>query len=333
MNTLNSNAPSLLALFSFFLAVSSFCPGTAICSESPGQIIASVATCEPILTWEPIIMDITVMNKGEEPIFQPSRRPVLHTHDKRVIVHTKLQEEDDYSIFESYFHVSDSYSLSLPIYKNESFHIRAIVLTGIEWGHPLDESGSYELKADAKYLRRDESDSPVEIFAESSAISINVKAATGDDKEAKALWGIAMTGAVGIEECGQTYLGMAEYAEESNSKIPLERYEALDILREAYPDTIYGQYARFLRADPWSHRLPGMLTEPEERAGVFRQFVESPTPFPLRDEAMLRLAECYLDGAGGSREDALALLDELIREYPESPVIPEAEEMAARLRQ
>ena len=115
----------------------------------------------------------------------------------------------------------------------------------------------------------------------------------------------------------------------------------LDVLVAQYGDTVYGQYARFYLADPtkmpWPERPEGMSTgeygqmRPRQAAAELEALLQEAPDFPLADEAMFRLAECY--SQVGRRQDAVDLLADLLEEFPNSPVAPEAEEKLDKLTQ
>jgi tetratricopeptide (TPR) repeat protein len=96
-------------------------------------------------------------------------------------------------------------------------------------------------------------------------------------------------------------------------------------LSERYPTTVYGRFARYYMARQLVTGACGRSHENYLKAGaVFEKLIEERRSFPLADQCMVYLAECYRHT--GKAEEAAKLLEELVKQYPESPVAQAARE-------
>ncbi|HIJ73565.1 MAG TPA: hypothetical protein HPP83_05620 [Candidatus Hydrogenedentes bacterium] len=111
-------------------------------------------------------------------------------------------------------------------------------------------------------------------------------------------------------------------------------------LRTEYGDTVYGQYARFLLAHHQAIRRPESKpegwTESEylrypfaESARRLLALLQDAPDFPLADQCMLDLASAYR--YSHRRQEAVAVLGELLQDFPTSPTIPEAQALLDQL--
>ena len=145
---------------------------------------------------------------------------------------------------------------------------------------------------------------------ESNVLTLTVSEPKGDNKAAQELW------LQGFHE-PRSGFGIVEHGIEHTN----QSFAAL--LRD-YPESPYAKYAAFfmardehivLEADMPDKPLPQFYAEMLEP-------VVSDRDFPLRDAAMVRLAELYVRMRRPL--EAVQLLDEIIAEMPESPFIEEA---------
>ena len=102
--------------------------------------------------------------------------------------------------------------------------------------------------------------------------------------------------------------------------------------KEYYPDTVYGQYARFYSTynkfiNPNFGRNANKY---EVAAPLFAELASLRPTFPLADECMLYQAECYLFTDRG--DEAIGILEDLKRKFPNSPVVQGAQKVIEKLR-
>ena len=62
---------------------------------------------------------------------------------------------------------------------------------------------------------------------------------------------------------------------------------------------------------------------------TFEALSKEQPPFPLADECLLQLAECHVRLE--RKQEAVATLQKLLKEFPDSPIAPEAEKKLRQL--
>jgi len=126
-------------------------------------------------------------------------------------------------------------------------------------------------------------------------------------------------------------------------------------LAAEYPDTVYGRYARFyLAATVLQHRydwqqarrtfaaeLAGLDRVKAERrlfekvfektAAEFADLAAAKPAFPLADQCLLYEAQCYTGSPANRKAEAVAVLEDLVKRFPKSPVAVKARKRLEKL--
>jgi len=127
-------------------------------------------------------------------------------------------------------------------------------------------------------------------------------------------------------------------------------------LATEYPNTVYGRYARYYLAAmllehrfDWS-KVRGMLGSElagldrgkaelrlvekvfEKTASEFADLARGEPAFPLADQCLLYQARCYTGSPANRRAEAVAVLEDLVKRFPESPVAVKAKKRLEQFR-
>lgn len=172
----------------------------------------------------------------------------------------------------------------------------------------------------------------------SEPLEVTVAAPAGREAEAARLWLRGDTVLVGttLEGSGASAGDHIAFQEAQSLPVlePAVRVgEVFDTLRAKYPDTIYGQYARFYAAGsdqkPYRKHLEPKYDPVAEAIAEYEALLQEAPQFPLRDELIVKLAEAYRSAR--DPETARKLLERFMVEAPESPMQRRAEELFAQM--
>jgi len=108
--------------------------------------------------------------------------------------------------------------------------------------------------------------------------------------------------------------------------------EELQKLAEEYGETPYGRYARYSLAYRLLNPNFGRSeTNYRKAAPMFEELAGEEPPFPLADQCLFYLAECY--EYTGRKRQAVEVLQKLLEDFPLSPVAEEAQNKLAALQE
>jgi len=122
-----------------------------------------------------------------------------------------------------------------------------------------------------------------------------------------------------------------------------------------YPETVYGRYARFYLAtlvlqhrfdweearrklaselaglDPFEAELRMFDEVYANTAAEFADLARSESAFPLADQCLLYQARCYTGSLANRQAEAVAVLKDLVKRFPQSPVAVKAKKRLEKL--
>jgi hypothetical protein len=269
---------------------------------------------------EPLELRVTLRNDGDAAVtfIQPSEVGIVP-----VRVYIIPPGGSSWQMFSPALHLD--YGVRwLTLGAGESISVRGAILgrdagkeagAGPHW--VLYVSGEYQVKAVFSVkLREQWLSSDVEPPTISSEeLHISVRRPSEEEAKALAIWGE----------------GLRDYGYSVNALAP--NPSLMTLLRE-YPDTIYADHVNYaLAEDPtivFDEKLQGQ-TGTEYQASLLEKVLSHGSAFPLRDAAMLRLAELY--AVQKRYSDAVSQLEQLIAEMPDSMFADKAEERLAGLEE
>jgi len=285
-----------------------------------------------ILVCEPFVLDIAIRNAGAsaveiDELYSPSSPLFIHLRGPDG---KQIRFGPTVSVYRGV--------RTLTLRAGAVYTHREILLYGMlygshgrkEAGYPFSTPGEYVLTL--TYAPR----YPKQPTFEAGALKVTVLESSGRERRALELFR-------GRKQ--------AWFVEWSQGNVP-EEFRRLAV---EYPDTVYGRYARFyLAATVIEHRfdwaearrefaseLAGLDRGKAERrllekvfekaASEFAHLARGEPAFPLADQCLLYLAECYLKRYVNRRAEAVKVLKDLVAKYPESPVAVKAKKRLEKL--
>jgi len=264
------------------------------CFAAQGPARLEVRVTSPrtdLLVCEPLVLDVQVRNVGQTDVKQYDMRPGDFGYAISVCV--PLGGTVSYQPGGSGPMRVNVKTVTLR--PGETYRHREVIVSFSSFSHFLAQVGTYSVQVSCSPDGRTES------AVQSAPLMVDVREPQGLDAAAFELF-----------EGRRQALFMAGRTDERSMG-------EFQLLARDYPRTVYGRYARYYLAKALVAPRPQYAKSPYAKAAVLLEgLVSEEQAFPLTDQCMLDLAECYEQT--NRKDEARALLGKLLERFPDSPV-------------
>jgi hypothetical protein len=261
--------------------------------EQPKLQVRATSPRPDLLVCEPLVLDVQVKNVGEADAKLREMRPGDYGYSLNV------RTPHGSTVF--YKDVVESIRgqvRTITLAPGETYRRREVIVCFSSLSYVIGDVGPYSVEVSFSPDGRPES-------AVQAALLVVVREPQGLDAEG-----------FGLFEGRRQALFMAGRTDERSMG-------EFQLLARDHPRTVYGRYARYYLAKALVAPRPQYAKSPYAKAAVLLEgLVSEEQGFPLTDQCMLDLAECYEQT--NRKEEAKAILGKLIERFPESPVVAPA---------